>query len=123
MINLQKIHHAFYRQIVIFRSDIKDLAKLFDQFGDSQMIGIANDLTPHYWKRYIMVNWSIICSLTSDFWFRDILCKVLNQLLIIFSTEDYRKRNPTTSVGAAGLFQVEKLLKMKMFSHSKADTK
>ena len=54
------------RQIVIFRSDIKDLAKLFDQFGDSQMIGIANDLTPHYWKRYIMVNWSISYSLTSD---------------------------------------------------------
>ena len=123
MINLQKIHHAFSRQSAIFRSDIKDLAKLFDQFGDSQMIGIANDLTPHYWKRYIMVNWSIIYSLTSDYWFRNILSKVLNRLLIIFSTEDYRKRNPTTSVGAAGLFQVEKLLKMKMLSHSKADTK
>ena len=76
MIDLQKIHHAFCRQCVIFRSDIKDLAKLFDQFGDSQMIGIANDLTPHYWKRYIMVNWSIIYSLTSDYWFRNILCKV-----------------------------------------------
>ena len=122
MINLQKIHHALCRQIVIFRSDIKDLAKLFDQFGDSQMIGIANDLTPHYWKRYIMVNWSIIYSLTSDYWFRNIP-KVSNQLLIIFSTEDYRKRNPTTSVGAAGFFQVEQFLKMKMLSHWKADTK
>ena len=50
---LQKIHHTVCRLIVIFRSDIKDLAKLFNQFGDSQMIGIANDLTPHYWKRYI----------------------------------------------------------------------
>ena len=71
--DLQKIHQ---RQSVIFRSDIKDLAKLFDQFGDSQMIGIANDLTPHYWKRYIMVNWSIIYSLTSDYWSRNILCTV-----------------------------------------------
>ena len=87
------------------------------------MIGIANDLTPHYWKRYIMVNWSISYSLTSDYWFRNILRKVSNQLFIMFSTEDYRKRNPTTSVGAAGLFQVEQLLKMKMLSHSKADTK
>ena len=85
------------------------------------MIGIANDLTPHYWKRYIMVNWSIIYSLTSDYWFRNILRKVLNQLLIIFSTEDYRKGNPTTPVGAAGSFQVDQLLKM--LSHSKADTK
>ena len=33
------------------RCNIEELASHFGQFGDSQMIGIANDLTPHYWAR------------------------------------------------------------------------
>ena len=41
------------------RSDIRELAEHFGQFGSEQMIGIGNDLTPHYWARCpIIYIWS-----------------------------------------------------------------
>ena len=36
------------------RIDIRELAEHFGQFGPDQMIGIANDLTPHYWARCVL---------------------------------------------------------------------
>ena len=41
------------------RSDIRELAEHFGQFGSEQMIGIGNDLTPHYLARCpIIYIWS-----------------------------------------------------------------
>ena len=49
------------------RIDIRELAEHFGQFGPDQMIGIGNDLTPHYWARSlhlvtiaILVVWTLI---------------------------------------------------------------
>ena len=49
------------------RSDIRELAEHFGQFGSEQMIGIGNDLTPHYWARCpIIYIWSSLLFLLSD---------------------------------------------------------
>ena len=62
---LDKISLNFAQRLT--RSDIRELADHFGQFEESEMIGIANDLTPHYWARSlhlvtiaILVVWTLI---------------------------------------------------------------
>ena len=67
------------------RSDIRELAEHFGQFGSEQMIGIGNDLTPHYWARCpIIYIWSsLIIAILVVGLFR---LKSLLVLMLLFKT-------------------------------------
>ena len=116
------------------RSDIRELAEHFGQFGSEQMIGIGNDLTPHYLARCpIIYIWSSLSLIIDILVVRLFRLKSLLVLMLLFkkhcidiksiadhmvppitietilSTEGFRKRNPTSQVGTAGRFQVEKI--------------
>ena len=114
------------------RSDIRELAEHFGQFGSEQMIGIGNDLTPHYLARcpiiYIWSSLIIAILVVGLFRLKSLLVLMLLfkkhcidiksiadhmvppiTIETILSTEGFRKRNPTSQVGTAGRFQVEKI--------------